>query len=445
MIKVLILAYDFPPYVSVGGLRPYNWYRYLNEYGIYPIVVTRQWGNEYGNDLDYIAPGTSNERIVEETEFGTILRTPYRPNLSNRMMLKYGKDKYRFFRRAMTFLNQIGQHLSYRGPKSGLYRGAKQFLRTEKVDFILATGDPFILFKYASKLSKQHSIPWIADYRDLWIGHDRVSFRSIDAKLLPYLERRYLKNVHSVSTVSQFLETQLKKNLPNKKFHLQLNGYNPEVMNGVKDLKQNSEVLTISISGTINAWHPLEGFLANCEEFIQRNLESPVRIKFYGTNINAEILELAKEKFSSISPMIEVIPRLQNEALAQEMARDNLFLLFNDYSILGTKIFDYIGIQRKILLCFSDDQDALNLKLKHFNFDESPTTNTHLQSDAILDTNSGVIIQNGEHLQAILKELSDEFQRTGSILCDSTNIDAYSRKLQVENFAKYVQASILSK
>jgi len=27
--KVLILAYDFPPYVSVGGMRPYNWYRYL--------------------------------------------------------------------------------------------------------------------------------------------------------------------------------------------------------------------------------------------------------------------------------------------------------------------------------------------------------------------------------------------------------------------------------
>ncbi len=34
MKKLLILAYDFPPYVSVGGLRPYAWYRYLKEYGV---------------------------------------------------------------------------------------------------------------------------------------------------------------------------------------------------------------------------------------------------------------------------------------------------------------------------------------------------------------------------------------------------------------------------
>ena len=36
MKKVLIFAYDFPPYVSVGGLRPYSWYKYLKEYGIEP-------------------------------------------------------------------------------------------------------------------------------------------------------------------------------------------------------------------------------------------------------------------------------------------------------------------------------------------------------------------------------------------------------------------------
>jgi hypothetical protein len=43
MKKVLILAYDFPPYVSVGGLRPHAWYNYLKEFGVEPIVVTRQW------------------------------------------------------------------------------------------------------------------------------------------------------------------------------------------------------------------------------------------------------------------------------------------------------------------------------------------------------------------------------------------------------------------
>ena len=31
MKKVIILAYDFPPYVSVGGLRPSSWYNYLKD------------------------------------------------------------------------------------------------------------------------------------------------------------------------------------------------------------------------------------------------------------------------------------------------------------------------------------------------------------------------------------------------------------------------------
>src|SRR5687768_6778857 len=88
--KVLILAYAFPPYVSAGSLRPHSWYKYLHESGIYPIVVTRQWDNRYRNHLDYVAPGQVPHAVVEESDRGTVIRTPYAPNLSNRLLLKYG-------------------------------------------------------------------------------------------------------------------------------------------------------------------------------------------------------------------------------------------------------------------------------------------------------------------------------------------------------------------
>ena len=39
MIKVLILAYDFPPYVSVRGLRPFSWHKYFREFGIDDIRI----------------------------------------------------------------------------------------------------------------------------------------------------------------------------------------------------------------------------------------------------------------------------------------------------------------------------------------------------------------------------------------------------------------------
>lgn len=34
MKTVLILAYDFPPYVSVGGLRPHYWFENFNVHNI---------------------------------------------------------------------------------------------------------------------------------------------------------------------------------------------------------------------------------------------------------------------------------------------------------------------------------------------------------------------------------------------------------------------------
>ena len=170
MKKLLILAYDFPPYVSVGGLRPYSWYKHLKEFGIYPVVVTRQWDNKFGNYLDYVAPTKTNKTEVEKTEYGTIIRTPYKPNLANKILLKYGGNKFRLIRKSISAFYELTQWFFYVGPKKQLLKEADNYLKNNKVDAIIATGDPFILFKYASKLSAKYNIPWIADYRDAWSG-----------------------------------------------------------------------------------------------------------------------------------------------------------------------------------------------------------------------------------------------------------------------------------
>ncbi|MFQ3579049.1 MAG: hypothetical protein SNJ71_02780, partial [Bacteroidales bacterium] len=184
--KVLILAYDFPPYVSVGGLRPFAWYKYLKSYDIYPIVVTRQWNNLHGNNLDYIIPSQSKDVIIENTEYGTIIKTPYKPTLSNSLLLKYGEKKAKFIRKLITGYFEIFQwFFLHVGSKKNIYIYAKQYLKNNKVDVIIATGEPFILFKYASTLSRLYSIPWIADYRDPWSSG------------LEYSKNYFLKKINS--------------------------------------------------------------------------------------------------------------------------------------------------------------------------------------------------------------------------------------------------------
>src|SRR5688572_5192581 len=129
MKKVLILAYDFPPYVSVGGIRPFNWYKFLPESGIHPVVVTRQWVNKYRDYRDYISKSESDEVIIESDEMRTIVKTPYIPNIANRILLKHGESKYRFIRRLISAFYELGQFIFPMGSKYQLYKAANEYLK----------------------------------------------------------------------------------------------------------------------------------------------------------------------------------------------------------------------------------------------------------------------------------------------------------------------------
>jgi len=138
-------------------------------------------------------------------------------------------------------------------------------------------------------------------------------------------------------------------------------------------------------------------------------------------------------------------PKLPNASLLKELAHQNVMLLFNDYSILGTKIFDYIGIKRNILFCFENDAESELLRSEYFTLKESKSLNQKLQIEAIYETNSGYIICDGEQLLEKLKELNIEFKQYRSIKSDSMNTAMYSRMEQVKQLASLIKTISLQK
>ncbi len=433
MKRLLILAYDFPPYVSVGGLRPYAWYRYLKEYGIEPIVVTRQWGNKYGNELDYIAPGGSKATIVEETEYGTIIRTPYKPNLANRIMLKYGRSKFSLIRKMVTAWYELMQFLFFVGPKSCLYRGAKEYLKHNKVDAIIATGEPFVLFKYASALSTKFNIPWVADYRDPW-SQNRNRSRGI-GKLNKYYEKIFVTNAKCVVTVSDLFKIQIETNVK-KKFYIITNGYNSDIVSEVSHIGQKSDKMRIALAGRIYNWHPYKSVLSVFHKYVSSNNVN-AELNFYGINRTEEIKNYVKD--NNLEQYVNVYPRMDNKSLLATLGNSNIMLLFNDYSIMGTKIYDYLGLKRRILLCYSDDDEANSLKEQYYPMGEVDGLSTHLQEDLINSTHSGVVVKDKEQLADILKEMYDEFVQNGFVDCNSVGVENYSREKQTSLLADIIK------
>ena len=438
MKKVLILTYDFPPYVSVGGLRPFSWSKYLYEFDVYPIIVTRQWNNKYGNHLDYIAPSESNQIIEEISEKGLVIRTPYFLNISNRLMLKYGEKKYKFLRKFFSAFYEFVQWIFPVGPKYQLFCAANDYLKTNKVDLIIATGDPFILFKYASELSRKYNIPWVADYRDTWTQNKNNRHNKIIRNFNSFFEKKELKNAVAIVTVSKLLEVRITELIKNKTFYLLPNGYDPEVVENTNFIKQKNKILRIAYVGTIYKWHPLRSFFEIISEFLLNNKDTNVHINFYGVNNASGINELINCDFPHLKQNVFIFSKIPNNLLLQELAKNNLMLLFNDYSIIGTKIYDYLAIKRTILLCYAKDKEALKLKDKYYSLKEESRLSQHLQEDLIKETNSGIVVNDAKHLSKVLMDLYIEFTTNGIIHCNSINTEQFSRKIQVKKLAEII-------
>jgi glycosyltransferase involved in cell wall biosynthesis len=436
--KILILAYDFPPYVSVGGLRPFNWFKYLSEFGVAPVVITRQWKNTHGNELDYVAAGNSDRDEFEYLGQGTIIRTPYKPNLSNRLLLKYGTSRFRLLRKFVSAFYEVMQFVLPLGPKINIYKGAQRYLKENKVDLIIATGDPFVLFHYANKLSNEFNTPWIADYRDPWSQDIPLQNKPLLRWWSQLNEERLLKKVSTVLTVSDFVSQKIAANYSNT-IHIIPNGYDPELIETASLISQQSNVLSIAYAGTIYNWHPIELFLKTFNQWVEQNLNYPVQLNFYGINNQQEVERMINSKFPLLNEAVFFHKRMSNEDLLNKMAKDNVLLLFNYYSFMGTKIYDYLGLKRFILFCFTNDQDALALKDKYYHIDESDSPNLSLQADLIQQTNSGMLIEDSSKLNVALTQIAEEFYSQRKVNCMSINVGQFSRRERTSQLAEIVK------
>ncbi|MGC9331195.1 MAG: hypothetical protein ACP5DZ_04870 [Bacteroidales bacterium] len=128
-------------------------------------------------------------------------------------------------------------------------------------------------------------------------------------------------------------------------------------------------------------------------------------------------------------------PKIDNEHVLRKLSEHNLLLLFNDYSIAGTKIYDYLAVKRRILLCYTNDNDALELKEKHHPMQTKNRFSDDLQEEIIDYTKAGYAVKNAKELSELLIELNQELRENGHLACHSVNVKDFSRKKQVERLA----------
>lgn len=419
-MKVLILAYDFPPYTSMGGQRPYGWYRYLHESEINTSVVTRHWHPQSQSKIDYCR-SCGTETTTENSDLGTIIRVPYRENLRDRLLVKYGIGKLSSLRQLLSLWYSISQFITFIfDNKSNIYREADTLLANEKFDLIIATGEPFILFRYAYLLSKKHQIRWVADYRDCWSDNYEVNQnggfnRLIYRHYFRYFEKKYGATAALITTAAPIFKTELAKLFPKKNISVIYNGFDRENADFTASDHLPNSKLTIGFAGTIYGFQPIEIFLAGLELFVAKYPEAKISTVFWG----ADYSEAQRDRIANFSPAlstyIKTTARLDKKTLFDQMKQADMFLILDNKGMISGKLYEYLLFNKKILMAGRD-----------FGAMEEILNNTH----------AGIVCASPEDIAESLHVCYSEWLKYGKIVAELVNVEHYSRKEQTNALAE---------
>ena len=421
--RILILAYDFPPNLSIGGQRPWYWVKHLSEHGVYPIVITRHWDAALLSSADCVKPSASQATQSLRQETHQIIRLPFKPGLRDRIFLKHGYNKRRWIRKVLSFFMAMGEHLCLGvGDKYFIYSETKKQIASLRVDAIIATGEPFVLHTYASQLGKQFNLPVILDYRDGWTSNQENKSLSFPEGFLHLIHRFFeRKNIQNAALVTAASPTYLKK-IPTRlmkkeRSEVIYNGYDQHVADQLKPPEPNSW-FTIAYAGRLYDYQRLESFLEGLRIFVTHNAGAKIKVVFYGLSFYPDMVRRVKEFHQSLGVHLFFTDRITYSSLMQNLHNADALLLLSQPNAdwLSAKVFDYLPHKKPILLVEGDRGILENILNK---------------------TSLGFICKNAIDVSSYIRELYAAWSVSGdTTIKASTVTQTYTRQASTQKLAE---------
>lgn len=360
MKRVLIITYYWPPFGGSGVQRWLKFVKYLNDFGYSPVVYT---------------PENPEFMSVDQTLFKDI------PNgtevIKNRIVEPY--FLYKFFTgkkssdikpgyikpQKISYLSSLKESLSLfiRGnlfipdPKilwlCPSIKYLNRYLKENPVNIVVSTGPPHSMHLIAKKISKQHSIPWVADFRDPWtkmFNFKHLKHTWLAKKIHQRLEKGVLDSADIVVTVSPTIRDQF-ASMSKTRVEVITNGYD------CSDFDSSEIVLDDTFSITYTGlfmvgqnptvlWRALS---AKCGT--DSNFKRDLRIKLAG---NIDISVINQIEFYGLKENLLNFGYLPHKEVVKLQKESRVLLLSlgmepEAKGIMTGKFFEYIATKRPIL------------------------------------------------------------------------------------------------
>lgn len=365
MKEILIISYFYPPCTLTAAQRPAGWVKYFHEFGIYPIVLTRNWNVKISKPEDQLKDAGKNV-VIDQSEKAEIHYLPYKASFRDRIfnssnpMLKKGS-------KILTLINSIGENYSNRFiPFSNFYDYASKLIEERNISLLIISANPFIQFRFGYLLNKKFSITWIADYRDDWTTSEIIKQNNKFEKIIFNLQKRSeIKWVSTASFITSVSELYTKRisEFVGVRGETILNGF--DALFPVK-INNDCKTFTIAYNGTLYSSQDLEGFIfvvLKCIDLFKEHIN--ICIYFPGLAYDPIQVKRIQKLIIGYEPHFYITDRIsKNEVIELQRNSDVLLMLthIGTKGIPSSKLYEYLSLQ-KIILCYPNDYDIVEKTL----------------------------------------------------------------------------------
>jgi len=395
-VKILFIAYLFPPHGGGGVLRAAKLCKYLPDFGITPVVLCAD--DKYFHTRDE----TLLEEIPQSVEVNRVefYQAP-RPTPAMRKLTASRKGRLPLFTRLRKFFAFPDPNGGYR--RAALAKG-DELLAEGDYSAILSTYPPPSTHIVAAKLAAKWNLPLILDY----------------------LEKDLLKKADKVITIGDGLAADFKRYYPFlDEVGIITNGFDEEDFAGISPVKRDK--FTVAYVGSLHGGRLPGTFLSGAELCISKGLLDKDSIEFRVIG-SADDNVAAYVNDSGIRA--KIVGRVDHRAAISEMLSADANLLIIDEgpganTILTGKIFEYLRAGRPIIAVVPPEGEAAEL-IRHFD--------------------AGYVIAPGDAEKAsqVISELYERYriEGTGAQTGFTDDIMDFSRKSLAKRYADVIRDKV---
>lgn len=348
-LKILLISYYFPPLGGAGVSRPMALFTKLPEFGIDVDILTVK-NISYRTYEPELLDGLQAERIYRSGSLDP-----------QRILYLFGmrKVKEKTISKGRTLIDNFFPDSKIGWVKQAIKVG-RVLAENKKYDLILSTSPPISTHLIGKKLSKEFSVPYIADFRDYWTAYkpEDCYTNEKDIQRAKKLLIEICSSSNEVTTVSRPIQKYLSKG---KVIYNSYDETRALLWNSTPD----RETFYIGVLGSLDEMRPIEPLCQLLDKVREQNNELFQKIKVIQVgNINDPLFyDLLKKynltdifEINNQKDRVETIELLNKTSMLYVGLNPNL-----EEGIVTSRIFDMIASGRSIVASVSDNSEIAYL------------------------------------------------------------------------------------